>query len=74
MGEHRPPDRGGPTDPAASIASALPTEAPSSPPSEQNPPAVDVSDQLRKSNGLHAEGLITDEEFATKKADLLDRL
>jgi len=31
-------------------------------------------DQIRKLAGLHDEGLLTDEEFSAKKAELLSRL
>lgn len=35
---------------------------------------TDAHDQLRKLAALHADGILTDEEFATKKADLLNRM
>lgn len=35
---------------------------------------VDVFEQLRKLAGLHEAGVLTDEEFSQKKADLLARL
>ena len=38
------------------------------------PPAPDVADQIKKLADLHAAGIVTDEEFAAKKADLLDRM
>ena len=40
------------------------------------PPSAepDVMDQLRKLADLHGAGILTDEEFAAKKADLLDRM
>lgn len=47
---------------------------PPSPSSAQASPSVDVTDQLRKLSELHSEGILTDEEFAAKKADLLKRL
>ena len=37
-------------------------------------PQPDVADQLRKLAGLHESGLITDEEFATKRAALIEKL
>ena len=37
-------------------------------------PVVDVTEQLRKLGELHQAGIVTDEEFAKKKAELLDRL
>ncbi|NYE50153.1 hypothetical protein HDA32_005273 [Spinactinospora alkalitolerans] len=33
-----------------------------------------VYDRIRELGRLHEEGLLTDEEFTTKKAELLDRL
>ena len=33
-----------------------------------------IADQIRKLGGLRDEGLLTEDEFAAKKADLLDRL
>jgi hypothetical protein len=33
-----------------------------------------IADQIRKLGGLRDEGLLTEEEFAGKKAELLDRL
>lgn len=33
-----------------------------------------IYDQIRRLGDLHAEGILTDEEFAAKKAELLDRL
>jgi len=39
------------------------------------PPAQqDVVEQIEKLASLHAAGILTDEEFAVKKAQLLDRL
>lgn len=35
---------------------------------------VDIADQIKKLADLHAAGILTDQEFAAKKADLLDRL
>ena len=38
-------------------------------------PAVpDIADQIKKLADLHAAGVLTDEEYAAKKADLLDRM
>lgn len=42
-----------------------------SPPSHAQP---NVADQIKKLADLHAAGILTDEEFATKKADLLNRM
>lgn len=38
------------------------------------PAATDLADQLKKLAELHAAGILTDDEFATKKTDLLDRI
>jgi hypothetical protein len=38
------------------------------------PNAPDVADQIKKLAELHAAGILTDDEFATKKAELLDRM
>ena len=35
---------------------------------------VDIAAQIDKLADLHARGVLTDEEFASKKADLLDRM
>jgi hypothetical protein len=37
-------------------------------------PAVDPVERLRKLKGLHDEGLITDEEFQTKRAEILKEM
>jgi hypothetical protein len=37
-------------------------------------PGVDVTDQLRKLGDLHQAGIVTDEGFTKKNAELLDRL
>ena len=38
------------------------------------PAAPDLADQIKKLADLHAAGILTDDEFAAKKADLLDRM
>jgi hypothetical protein len=35
-------------------------------------PNPDVNDQLRKLSDLHRDGVLTDEEFETKRAELLE--
>lgn len=55
------------------LANSQSTPAQSSP----TPPPVaapDPAEQLKKLAELHAAGVVTDEEFAAKKADLLDRM
>ena len=37
-------------------------------------PSADVMDQISKLSSLHAAGILTDEEFQTKKTELLGRL
>lgn len=61
------------------LADKTPEEAsPAAPspagPTQQAPSQVDVMDQLRKLGELRDAGVVTDEEFAAKKADLLGRL
>jgi uncharacterized membrane protein YeaQ/YmgE (transglycosylase-associated protein family) len=42
-------------------------------PGQQAPAKRDVSDQLRKLSELHRDGVLTDEEYEAKRADLLAR-
>jgi hypothetical protein len=37
-------------------------------------PEVDPAEQLRKLADLHRDGLLTDEEFAAKRAAIIDKL
>jgi hypothetical protein len=60
------------TDPAASSGGTLgdrPTGQ-----SGDDRGSVDVIDQIRRLAELRASGVLTDEEFEKKKAELLDRL
>lgn len=41
---------------------------------EATPPAADPLDQIKKLADLHAQGILTDEEFETKKTELLGEL
>lgn len=50
---------------AASPSSAAPPPPPTSP---------DLADQIRKLADLHAAGILTDDEFAAKKQQILDRM
>ncbi|GAB3213916.1 DUF4429 domain-containing protein [Marinactinospora thermotolerans] len=63
---------------AALEAGANALGAGGTPPSPQPLPADDVArgiyDRIRELGRLHEEGLLTDEEFRNKKAELLDRL
>ncbi|MDN5746734.1 MAG: SHOCT domain-containing protein [Nocardioidaceae bacterium] len=59
------------------IKDAIPTQVsvvnpPVSPPAA--PAQPDIADQIRKLAELHTAGVLTDEEFTAKKADLLDRM
>lgn len=55
--------------------SAGPTaSAPPPAPADQPAAPTDDSEQLRKLADLHAAGILTDEEFATKKAEILNRM
>lgn len=60
-----------PTDDAPAAAAepeALPLGQPAP------PAATDPFDQIRRLAELRDQGIITDEEFASKKAELLDRI
>ena len=72
--QHRPvtgPDAKRPPQERASMGTIL------GPPGQRPDPRpvqrADVSDQLRKLTDLHRDGVLTDEEFEAKKADLLAR-
>ncbi len=43
-------------------------------PAQPTAPALDLADQIRKLSELHSAGILTDDEFNTKKADLLSRM
>ena len=51
-------------------------QQPTQPAAHQPPPAgqVDIPDQIRKLSQLKDQGILTDEEFSTKKAELLAKL
>ncbi len=46
-------------------------EAPAEAPAEYAPPPPDTADQIEHLAQLHASGALTDEEFATAKAQVL---
>jgi uncharacterized OB-fold protein len=50
------------------------SESPGSAVTDPAPTQPDVMDQLRKLGELHAAGVLTEDEFAAKKAELLRRL
>jgi len=60
----------------AEPAPAPPPPAAAAPPAAAPPPApaADPTEQLTKLAALKQQGLLTDEEFATQKAKLLDQL
>lgn len=58
----------------APVAAASPAVNPASPHVSDATSTADVADQLKKLGELHATGVLTDEEFQTKKAELLKRL
>ena len=59
---------------AAPVAASSPVANPVSPHGSDAAGSVDVADQLKKLGELHATGVLTDEEFQAKKAELLKRL
>ncbi|MGH0029440.1 MAG: FHA domain-containing protein [Myxococcota bacterium] len=58
-----------PAAPAPAPAQAAPPAAPATDPNEQS--QSDPVERMRRLKGLHAEGLITDEEFQAKRAEIL---
>lgn len=65
---------------AAAGAEPAPTSPASAPPPSASPPAPasgaspSIPDQIRKLGELKDQGLLTEDEFATKKKELLDRM
>ena len=49
-------------------------EQQASKPAPSSAAAPDIAEQIKKLADLHAAGIITDDEFSAKKADLLDRM
>jgi predicted component of type VI protein secretion system len=60
------------TAPSASAGARAPAAAP--PPDASESGAFDPIERMRQLKGLHAEGLITDEEFQAKRAEILERV
>lgn len=57
------------------IKDRLPAPKPTAPAVEATPvPQIDVAEQLHKLGSLRDAGILTEEEFATKKAELLARI
>jgi membrane protein YdbS with pleckstrin-like domain len=65
---YQPPPAAPGHDPTVAQGSGSPAPQPA------HPGHVDVTVQIEKLADLHARGVLTDEEFATKKAELLGRL
>ena len=63
-----PPPQPPTTEPAQQPAQPRPLVAD---PNAQTDSAVDPTERMRKLKMLHDEGLITDEEFQTKRAEIL---
>jgi hypothetical protein len=64
---------GRPTSEIGDQAPETPREAPPVAPQE-SPPAAPIPEQIRQLAELHAAGALTDEEFSTKKTELLARM
>ncbi len=62
-----------PSPPASSLAVAA-TPIPAPVPRTEQAPQPDLMTQLEKLGELHEKGILTDEEFAAKKADILARM
>lgn len=58
----------------AAIIDAMGTAGQDTTPPATQAPADDAMAQLGKLKDLHSAGVLTDDEFATKKAELLDRI
>lgn len=58
---------------AAGAAAATP-EQPPAPPAAPPPEQMSIPEQIERLDSLRARGIITDEEFAAKKRELLDRM
>jgi hypothetical protein len=68
-----PPPVGYAPPPAYAPPVTLPGTPPSPPPGA-GPTSEDIPSQIEKLAALHASGVLTDEEFAAKKAELLSRM
>ena len=63
-----------PTTSATQAASATPASAITSPPAASSTSESDVLNSLERLGALKAKGILTEEEFSAKKAELLSRL
>jgi hypothetical protein len=72
QGSLGPPPEGVTAPPAFAPPMTLPGTGPSSTPVSR--PSEDIPSQLEKLAALHDSGVLTDEEFAAKKAELLSRM
>ena len=68
LGSHPAQQAPAPSTPVVQPASVA---APTVP---HQPAPIDVADQIRRLADLHSAGILTDDEFSAKKADLLGRL
>jgi hypothetical protein len=60
--------------PAQHLITARRRPAPAPAPSPSPAPGAEIPDQIARMAELHQQGILTDEEFASKKAELLSRL
>ncbi|AGZ43196.1 PH domain-containing protein [Actinoplanes friuliensis] len=60
--------------PIAAPPAPAPTSAPAAPAASSATEKEDIIDRIRRLGELHASGILTDEEFTSKKTDLLGRL
>ncbi|MGP2439795.1 DUF4429 domain-containing protein [Streptomyces sp. JW3] len=58
----------------AAVREAGPAAGPAAPPDRSRRDPADIADRIRHLGELHQAGLVTDEEFAEKKAELLAQL
>jgi hypothetical protein len=56
------------------VREAGPAAEPPTPPDRSRRDPADIADRIRHLGELHRAGLVTDEEFAEKKAELLAQL
>jgi hypothetical protein len=59
---------------AASAPSTTKALSPNASPEQTRPAEDDIFDKIERLSGLHAKGILTDQEFEAKKKELLDRL
>lgn len=69
-----PPAQPGVGEKFADLAFSVLSKGKRESPTAEIAPAHDVTEQIAKLAALHAQGILTDAEFANKKAELLERL